>query len=140
MADRARAVRRLVVLIADDNGDTREMYAVHLTALGYKVETARDGVEAVNQARSKHPDVIVLDLQMPGVDGWRAMKDLAGDPNTRNIPIIVLTGHDLKDYLKTAALAVGATSYLRKPSLPEELAREVNERLSSSKRRSATAS
>jgi CheY-like chemotaxis protein len=126
-----------LVLIADDNLDTREMYALHLSMLGYSVETAVDGREAVVKALTMRPDLIVMDLHMPGVDGWRAMREIHGHVKTVNIPIVVLTGHDFKDYLKAAALTLGASSYLMKPCLPERLAREISERLATRRNRPA---
>jgi CheY-like chemotaxis protein len=116
---------RRLVLIADDNRDTREMYTHYLGMIGYVVETAGDGREAVLKARLLRPAVIVLDLGMPGMDGWEAMRLIRADAKTATTPIIVLTGHDLKDYLKHAAIAEGALSYLMKPCLPEQLAREI---------------
>jgi len=118
-----------LVLIADDNRDTREMYASYLPIAGYAVETATDGREAVIKALSLYPDVVVMDLKMPGVDGWRAMREIRGNARTATTPIIVLTGHDFKDYLSASALAEGAWSYLVKPCSPERLAQEITARL-----------
>ena len=139
MPTRRPSVQRPLVLIADDNRDTREMYAVFLDMSGYRVETAGDGREAVVKAHTLRPALIVLDLDMPGVDGWRAMREIRDDAKTATTPIIVLTGHDLKDYLKPAALTLGARSYLMKPCLPERLAREIAERLAARPPRIATA-
>ena len=125
MDERRTDVARLCVLIADDNADTREMYALYLNMSGYCVETAVDGHEAVIKARSLRPDLIVMDLHMPRLDGWGAIKELQSSVVTASIPIIVITGHDLKEYLKSAAFAVGACSFLLKPCFPERLAREV---------------
>jgi CheY-like chemotaxis protein len=116
---------RSVVLIADDNADTRELYAIALRVEGHRVETARNGREAVDKVVSLLPDVIVMDLHMPDIDGWQAITRLQADPATSTIPVIVLTGHDFKQYLRAAALAVGACSYLMKPCLPERLACEI---------------
>lgn|SRR5262244_2034279 len=121
------------VLIADDNGEAREMYALHLTALGYRVETAVDGHEAVAKARATCPHVIVMDLLMPGLDGWGAIRELQGHAATMGIPIVVLTGHDFREFLQPTALAIGAVSFLMKPCLPEQLAREVGERIRAGK-------
>jgi len=101
-------------LLADDNGDTREMYSLYLDMAGYHVEVVADGQEAVAAAGRLRPDVIVTDLDTPKVDGWAAMKQLHRDAATARIPIVVLTGHDLKAYLKPAALAAGAVSYVMK--------------------------
>jgi CheY-like chemotaxis protein len=70
-----------------------------------------------------------MDLDMPEVDGWTAIRELQSDPITAVIPVIVLTGHDFKTELKDVAIAVGAVSYLMKPCFPEHLAREVGARL-----------
>ena len=96
---------------------------------GYRVETAEDGHEAVIKTRTLRPDVIIMDLRMPKLDGWGAIKDLQSSSVTASIPIVVLTGHELNAYLKSAALAVGACSFLTKPCFPERLAREVANRL-----------
>jgi hypothetical protein len=118
-----------LVLIAEDNVDTREMYAAYLDMLGYRVETAADGHEALYKVRSTRPDIVVMDLNMPRIDGLAAIAQLRNDPETAAIPVVVITGHELKTFLKRAVLAVGAASYLMKPVLPERLAAEVTERL-----------
>jgi CheY-like chemotaxis protein len=118
-----------LVLIADDNPDTRDMYALYLSTVGYSVETAADGREALVKALTLRPAAIVMDLHMPGVDGWRAMRELRNDAKTAKIPVIVLTGHDFKNYLKASAIAEGASSFLMKPCLPERLAQEIRERV-----------
>src|SRR5262249_58076024 len=106
---------RLLVLIADDNLETCDLYASYLNAVGYRVETAADGYRAFLKARALQPRVIVMDLHMPRMDGWHALDELRKHPKTKDIPVIVLTGHDFKSLLKRAALAVGATSYLTQP-------------------------
>ena len=135
MRDQRPSTTTLRVLIADDNGDTREMYALYLTTVGYRVETAEDGHEAILRARAMHPDLIVMDLQMPKLDGWAAIRELQGRAMTAAIPVIVLTGHDFKAFLKPAALAVGAVSYVMKPCLPEQLACEIRARLTARRSR-----
>jgi CheY-like chemotaxis protein len=128
MRGRERASRPLV-LLADDAADTREMYALYLSMVGYRVEMAADGREAARFARVSRPDLIVMDLQMPGIDGWAAIRELRRDARTASIPVIVLTGHDLKDYLRYSAIAEGASGYLTKPITPEQLGREIATRL-----------
>ena len=123
---RDRNVTRPLILIADDNPDTREMYALYLGMVGYKVEEAADGREASIKARTFRPDLIVMDLQMPKVDGWAAIRELQSHDATAAIPVIILTGHDFKAFLKPAAVAAGAVSYLMKPCFPEQLAREIS--------------
>jgi len=129
MRERLETAVAADVLIADDNRDTREMYALYLSMLGYHVAIAADGSEAVRGARGHRPDLIVMDLDMPDVDGWAAIRELQSDARTASIPVIVLTGHDFKTQLKDQAIAVGAVSYLMKPCFPEQLEREINARL-----------
>jgi CheY-like chemotaxis protein len=139
MHDLPPAAAPSFVLIADDNRDTRELYALYLSMLGYKVAVAVDGREAVKKARALHPDLVVMDLDMPEVDGWTAIRDLQSRPETAGMPVIVLTGHDFKAHLKPAAIAAGAVSYLMKPCFPEQLGREVSGRLAVSRARVTTA-
>ena len=121
------------------NGDTREMYALYLNMVGYRVDTAEDGHEAILKARALRPDLVVMDLQMPKLDGWAAIRELQSRAETAAIPVIVLTGHDFKAYLKPAALAAGVVSYLMKPCFPEQLAREVGACLRAPRNRAASA-
>jgi len=114
-----------LVLIADDNRDTREMYAMYLGMVGYAVLAATDGHDAIRKALTQRPDLIVMDLQMPGMDGWAAIRELQDNPRTATIPVIVLTGHELRDYLKQSVVAEGAWTFLRKPILPERLEQEI---------------
>src|SRR5206468_11632295 len=97
-----------LVLIADDNRDTRDMYALYLSKIGYSVATAAEGREAVVKALTLRPDLIVMDLELPGVRGWRAMEDIGRDAKTADTPILALTCHDVKNYLQTASVALGA--------------------------------
>ena len=127
------------ILIADDTKDTRDMYALYLEMCGYRVELAEDGREAVIKARAIRPHLIVMDLQMPKLDGWGAMRELRKRPDTAAIPVIVLTGHDFKQYLRHSASAEGATSYLMKPTFPEQLEREIAVLLGERKNRSSLA-
>ena len=139
MRDQPPAETAPLILIADDNVDTREMYGHYLNMVGYHVETAKDGNEAILKARALHPDLVVMDLQMPALDGWGAIRELQSRADTATIPVIILTGHDFKAYLKHSALAVGAVSYLMKPCFPEEFQREVNARLTARRNRAAGA-
>lgn len=140
MAPRVRGAARPLILIADDNTDMREMYEFYLNMSGYHVETAVNGRQAVVKALALSPDVIVLDLQMPQLDGWGAMRELRSHRKTATTPIIILTGHDFKEYLGHSAIAEGATSFVMKPCLPERLALEIGGRLAAIQRpRSASA-
>src|SRR5262249_61409107 len=87
-----------LVLIVDDASDIRDMYASYLAVAGYSVETAGGGRGAIIKALTLYPDVVVMDLQMPGVDGWRAMGEIRGNGRAAGAADIVLPGHGLKRY------------------------------------------
>ena len=76
-----------LVLVVDDYQDAREMYAEYLKASGFRVAEARTGIEAVAKAREVNPDCILMDLSLPGIDGWEATRQLKADPSTRHIPV-----------------------------------------------------
>ena len=84
-----------LILVVDDYQDAREMYAEYLQFSGFRVAEARNGNEAVEQALSLRPDLILMDLSLPGMDGWEATRVLKADERTKNIPIVALTGHAL---------------------------------------------
>jgi len=84
---------RPLVLIVDDNTDHRTVYAILLEAAGFRVIEASDGISAIGQARTMRPDVILMDLSMPGLNGWQACQWLKTSDETSRIPIIGLTGH-----------------------------------------------
>src|SRR5262245_50270791 len=115
MPERSEAVATAKVLIADDNRDTREMHALYLSMLGYSVAVAADGREAVQSARSHRPDLIVMDLDMPEVDGWTAIRELKSDALTAAIPVIVLTGDEFETELKEMATGDRAVAEPQKP-------------------------
>ena len=105
------------VLLVDDVTDARDMYAFYFKHVGVKVSTASDGRSALAMARVERPDVIVLDLAMPGVTGWDVMRELKSHPEMRTIPILVLSGQRERD----SALKAGADGYCEKPCLPDRL-------------------
>ena len=106
--------------MVDDYQDTRELYAEYLDFAGYRAQTAGDGREAVRRALRGNPNVIVMDLAMPILDGWEATRILRADPRTKHIPIVVLTGH-AEPAQRQRARDVGATAVLTKPCAPREL-------------------
>jgi two-component system cell cycle response regulator DivK len=114
-----------VVLVADDSFDAREMYAMYFQHRGYGAYTAEDGDAALHIARDVQPDLIVMDLSMPRVDGITAIQRLKQDPRTQAIPVILLTGHPSKA-AEHGALAAGAAIFLTKPCLPEDLEEHVS--------------
>src|SRR5688500_3215743 len=114
------------VLIVDDSWDAREMYALWFRSRGYDVLTARDGQLGVEVATRVKPDVIVMDLAMPGMSGVDAARRLKSDPRTRKTPIILLTGHGLRA-IQEGALEMGIDVFLMKPCLPEDLENHVRQ-------------
>jgi len=121
-----------LILVVDDYQDAREMYAEYLQYSGFRVAEARNGNEAVAQARSLKPDLILMDLSLPGMDGWEATRVLKADEETRHIPIVALTGHALAGASEGARKA-GCDSFVTKPCLPDDLVVEVRRMLESVK-------
>jgi len=117
-----------LILVVDDYQDAREMYAEYLQYSGFRVAEARNGNEAVTQARSLKPDLILMDLSLPGMDGWEATRVLKADEETRRIPIVALTGHALAGASEGARKA-GCDSFVTKPCLPDDLVVEVRRML-----------
>jgi two-component system alkaline phosphatase synthesis response regulator PhoP len=112
------------VLVVDDEEYIQHILNFSFGAEGYDVLTASDGEEALKRARKDRPDVIVLDIMMPKMDGYEACKRLKSDPQTKNIPVILLTakGRDVDRKLGTAA---GADDYVVKPFSPGRLIERV---------------
>ena len=127
-------VRGPLVLIAEDTFDTRELYELYLTQRGFRVQTVVDGEAAVETALESSPDVVVLDLSMPRVDGIAATKRLKQDLRTRHIPIIILTAYPHKA-IQQGALEAGADAFLTKPCLPEGLEQQIRKLLTSAPQR-----
>jgi CheY-like chemotaxis protein len=117
-----RPGRRPLVLVVDDDRDARVIYRQYLRAMGCRVVTASDGARAIERATRWRPDVIVMDLSMPNVDGWTATKRLRQQRDTRHIPIVALTALPTS---RRSALAAGCDAFLAKPCLPELLWWEV---------------
>jgi CheY-like chemotaxis protein len=125
MAQHRSGVR---VLIIDDDADIRDLYATYLEEEGFRVELAADGREGLKQAHVLRPDIIVLDLSMPQIDGWTLCQTLKRTPLTRGIPVIAVTGF-VDDKSRERAQAAGVDVFLSKPCLPEELAHEIQRSL-----------
>jgi CheY-like chemotaxis protein len=112
-----------VVLLVDDLADQRELYRQYLEFAGYEVAVARDGFEAVDRALRVHPDVVIMDLAMPGLDGFETTQRLKALEATRGIPVIALTAHG--ELPREWALTAGCAAYLKKPCYPHDLAVEI---------------
>jgi CheY-like chemotaxis protein len=118
------ADRPLHVLVVDDYADNRQMYAKYLRFKGLRVTEAADGREALDRALEGQPDAIVMDLSLPGIDGWEATRELKADPRTRDVPIVVVTGHALGGAAQSAR-AAGCDAFLTKPCAPDRLLEEI---------------
>ena len=117
-----------LILVVDDYQDAREMYCEYLQFSGFRVAEARNGNEAVAQAFELKPDLILMDLSLPGMDGWEATRVLKADERTRHIPVVALTGHALAGASEGAKKA-GCDSFVTKPCLPDDLVVEVRRML-----------
>jgi two-component system cell cycle response regulator DivK len=113
-----------LVLVVDDVADGREICAEYLLYHKYRVATAADGREAIDKAFDLVPDVILMDLSLPEVDGWEATRRLKADGRTCHIPIIALTAHALGS-AHDEALAAGCDAVVTKPVMPRDLELEV---------------
>ena len=120
--------RKPVVLLAEDFTDVREMYAEYLEFAGYSVIQARTGAEALDAARERQPDVILMDVTMPGLDGFTATALLRQERQFEKTPILILTAHVFVEH-EERARAAGCTGFIRKPCLPDELLRAVQQAL-----------
>jgi CheY-like chemotaxis protein len=114
----ATPARAPLLLIVDDNADSRRMYATYFVEAGFRVEEAEQGFEGIEKAFRLAPDIILMDLLMPALDGWETMRLLKGRARTRTIPIIALTGDTKENDLKLAKNA-GCDLLLLKPCLPD---------------------
>jgi CheY-like chemotaxis protein len=113
-----------LVLVVDDAADTRALFGEYLEYLGFRVQTAVNGAEAIASAHREWPAIIIMDLAMPEVDGWQAIKRLKSDPLTADIPIVALSAPAFGEEPQCAREA-GADLCLSKPCLPSQLARVI---------------
>ena len=116
--------RKKIVLLVEDNEDNLVVYRTILEHVGYQVIEARDGEEGVSRARSSNPDIILMDISIPKMDGWEATERLKGDGATSAIPIIALTAHALEED-RAKAMRAGCDGYLAKPVEPRRVVQEV---------------
>jgi len=121
---------RPLVLIVDDYPDAREMYAEYLQFSGFDTLEAGNGMEALQQAAEAEPDIILMDLSLPVMDGWEATRRLKSDERTAAIPVVALTGHALAG-ISEGAKKAGCDAFVTKPCLPDDLVREIRKVLES---------
>lgn len=108
------------ILLSDDNRDSREIYGTMFTHHGFRVMEAEDGVTALRLAREEHPDLVVLNLFMPTMDGQTVLRELRADPETEDMLCLLLTG-DSRPEQMGEALINGADAYLTKPVAPSRV-------------------
>jgi DNA-binding response OmpR family regulator len=108
------------VMLVDDDTHAREGYQVYLAGKGFRVHAFDGGAEALAFAKSSTPDLVVLDLGLPDVDGWEVARRLKDDEHTRGIPIIAFSGRSMQ-HEQVSALRAGCDVYLTKPCAPDRL-------------------
>jgi CheY-like chemotaxis protein len=118
------------VLLVDDYPDAREMYTEYLEFSGFDVVEAGNGMEALQRAVDSAPDIILMDLSLPVMDGWEATRRLKADKRTASIPVVALTGHALAGISESVKRA-GCDAFVTKPCLPEDLVKEIRRILDS---------
>jgi CheY-like chemotaxis protein len=116
------------VLLVEDNDDNLRIYSTILTYAGYHVLEAADGEAGLESARSDQPDLILMDVSIPKIDGWEVTRILKADPATSGIPIIALTAHALASD-RDRATEIGFDGYIPKPAEPRLVLAEVERRL-----------
>ena len=119
------------VLLVDDYPDAREMYSEYLEFCGFEVVEAGNGMEALQRAADENPDIILMDLSLPVMDGWEATRRLKADNRTASIPVVALTGHALAG-ISEGAKRAGCDAFVTKPCLPEDLVKEIRKVLDES--------
>lgn len=116
--------KQITVLLVEDNEDNLAVYRTILDHVGYAVVEARDGEEGLARATAEKPDIILMDISIPKIDGWEVTRRLKAEDDTKGIPIIALTAHAL-DEDREKAFNVGCDGYLAKPIEPRRVVEEV---------------
>jgi CheY-like chemotaxis protein len=112
------------ILLVEDDADTRLAYRILLEHAGWSVDEAGDGEQALRMINGTLPSAVVVDISIPGVDGWEMTRRLKLDERTRDVPVLLVTGHTL-DEDRQRARDLGCAGYLVKPVLPSQLVEEV---------------
>lgn len=120
------------IVLVDDDAAIRDLYSTALTQAGYSVTTAKDGEDGLEKIKSKHPDLIILDLMMPKMDGREVLKTLQADASLKKIPVLILSAL-ITELEKHDSLASGAIDYIEKSEIesPDQLVTKVNSVLGS---------
>jgi two-component system, cell cycle response regulator DivK len=122
-------VSKATILLVEDNEDNQAIYRTILEHFDYTVLDARNGQRGIEIARESHPDLILMDISIPVIDGWTAIRTLKEDEATAEIPIVALTAHALQSD-REKAMQLGCDGYLAKPVEPREVIAEVGRILS----------
>lgn len=125
---------RPLVLVTEDITDARELFQIYLESEGFEVVTAANGREAVQRAQDIQPDVVVMDLSMPVMDGFSATEQLKNDARTKDIPVVALSGHVMAQHTARAREA-GCDTILPKPSALTDVAAKIRTMLHPAKAR-----
>jgi two-component system cell cycle response regulator DivK len=125
---------RLAVLLVEDDLDGRRMYADWLRSAGFHVEEAHNGLQALERALDVRPDIIVVDLNIPGIDGFELTRRLKQDPRTREVPVLAVTGYAAFAAEPDRARRAGCDGVLPKPCSPDELESSLRSLLRASSR------
>ncbi len=116
------------ILVVDDEVNITQILEFSIGAEGYEVITASNGEEAIDMARREQPDLIILDIMMPKIDGYEACRILKANPLTKGIPVVLLTAKG-RDIDKRLGYEVGATDYIVKPFSPNKLVDRIHQLL-----------
>ncbi len=116
------------ILVVDDEVNITQILEFSIGAEGYEVITAANGEEAIDKARREQPDLIILDIMMPKIDGYEACRILKANPLTKSIPVVLLTAKG-RDIDKRLGYEVGATDYIVKPFSPNKLVDRIHQLL-----------
>jgi DNA-binding response OmpR family regulator len=126
------------LLLVDDDKNSREGYRIYLSAKGFHVDALGGGEDALAFAKSSSPDLVVLDLGLPDVDGWEVARRLRSDKQTRDIPIIAFSGRSMH-HEQVSALRAGCDVHLTKPCEPDRLLGAIKKLLGMTEKRVSTA-
>ena len=113
-----------LILVVDDTRDSRELFVEFLRMTGFQAEQAASGAEALDKAAALRPSAIVMDLEMPDMDGWETTRRLKADERTRSIPVVALSAHVMEG-ARMKAIEAGCTGFLPKPCYPSQVSEEL---------------
>ena len=114
------------VLVAEDDTDIRELIVLSLRFAGYQAIPAADGQQAVDLAMTERPDLILLDVRMPRLDGYETLERIKEDPELKKVPVVFLSAKGQESDIQTG-LELGASQYILKPFVPDELVTKIGQ-------------